>query len=116
MASLSYIIVEDEPEFALLLKKYLDRIPDTKHLGTFGGTTDAVLNIERLRPEVLFLDINISGLEGPEFIDLLEYQPKVIIVSGHSEEVMENYDIDFVDYIQKPPTIETLTVALEKCR
>ena len=116
MAELSYIIVEDEAEFALLLRKYLEKIPDTKHLGTFGGTTDAVLNIERLRPDVLFLDINISGLEGPEFIDLLEYQPRVIVVSGHAEEVMQNYDIEFVDFIQKPPTLDRLKEALAKCR
>jgi two-component system LytT family response regulator len=116
MANLSYIVVEDNPEFALLLQKYLERIPDLTHLGTYGGTTDAVLNIERQKPDVLFLDINISGLEGPEFMELVDFKPKVIIVSGHSEDIMNNYDIEYVDFIQKPPTLDRLIDTIEKCR
>ena len=115
MADLNYIIVEDNPEFALLLKKYLDKLPGLSHQGTYGGTTDAVLNIERSKPDVLFLDINISGLEGPEFMDLLDHQPKVIVVSGHSEDIMNNYDIEYVDFIQKPPTLDRLQEAIMKC-
>ena len=115
MAELSYIIVEDDPEFALLLKKYLDRIEGTKYLGTYGGTTSAVINIERQKPAILFLDIQISGLEGPEFMELLDFQPKVIIVSGYEREIMDNYEIDYVDFIQKPPTINLLKEAISKC-
>ena len=111
-----YIIVEDNPEFALLLKKYLDKIPDLEHIGTYGGTTDAVLNIERHKPDILFLDINISGLEGPEFMELVDHQPKTIVVSGHIEDIMKNYDIEYVDFIQKPPTMERLQEAVDKCR
>ncbi len=116
MADLSYIIVEDNPEFALLLRKYLEKIDGVMHLGTYGGTTDAVLNIERQKPDILFLDITISGLEGPEFLDLVDHKPKVIVVSGHSEDIMNNYDVEFVDFIQKPPTLERLEEAIDKCR
>jgi len=116
MASLSYIIVEDNPEFALLLQKYLDKIPDIHHIGTYGGTTEAVMNIERHKPDILFLDINISGLEGPEFMELVEHQPKIIIVSGHVEEIMKNYEIEYADFVQKPPTAERLMKAVAKCR
>ena len=115
MTEKRYIIVEDNPDFALILEKYLEMIPNLKHLGTFGGTTDAVLNIERQRPDLLFLDIEIMGLEGPEFYDLLEHKPQVIIVSGHDEEIMENYSIDYVDFIQKPATLDKLKEALAKC-
>lgn len=116
MDNKGYIIVEDDPEFALLLRKYLEKIPGIEHLGTYGGTTDAVLNIERQRPDILFLDIQISGLEGPEFFDLLDYKPKVIVVSGYDEDIMENYDIEYADFIQKPPTVDRLKEAIEKCK
>lgn len=115
MADKSYIIVEDDPEFALLLQKYLDKIPGVRHLGTFGGTTDAVLNIERQKPDILFLDIQISGLEGPEFFDLLDFKPCVIVVSGYDEDIMQNYDIEYADFIQKPPTVDRLKEAIAKC-
>ncbi len=116
MAELSYIIVEDDPEFALLLEKYLERIPDIKHLGTYSGTTDAVLNIERQKPNILFLDIQISGLDGPEFMELLDYKPNVIVVSGYDEDIMKNYDIEYIEFIQKPPSIDRLKEAIAKCR
>lgn len=113
---MSYIIVEDDPDFAFLLKKYLEKIPDLEHLGTYGGTTDAVRNIERHKPDMVFLDINISGLEGPEFMELMDHQPKIIVVSGHIEEIMEKYEMEYVDFVQKPPTVERLKEAVEKCR
>ena len=116
MASMSYIIVEDDPDFALLLQRYLDKIPDINHLGTYGGTTDAVMNIERHKPDLVFLDINISGLEGPEFMELMDHKPKIIVVSGHNEDIMKNYDLEYDDFVQKPPTLERLRVAVEKCR
>ena len=115
MAEISCIIVEDDPEFALLMEKYLERIPEISHLGTFAGTTDAVLNIERKKPDILFLDIQISGLEGPEFMELLDFKPKVVIVSGYDESIMNNYEIEYVDFIQKPPSLPRLKEAIEKC-
>ncbi len=113
---MTYIIVEDDQVFALLLQKYLDKIPDITHIGTYGGTTDAVMNIERHKPDMVFLDINISGLEGPEFMELLDHHPKIIVVSGHVEEVMQNYEMEYVDFVQKPPTVERLLEAVDKCR
>lgn len=115
MAGKSYIIVEDDPDFAILLEKILEKIPNTEHLGTHGGTMDAVLNIEKQHPDILFLDIQISGLEGPDFVNLLDYKPKVVVVSGYDEYIMDNYSIDYVDFIQKPPTLEALKSAMDKC-
>ena len=116
MASMNYIIVEDDPDFAFLMQRYLDKIPNISHVGTFGGTTEAVLNIERQKPDIVFLDINISGLEGPEFMELIDHKPKIVVVSGHIEEIMKNYSIDYVDFVQKPPTVERLEEAVDKCR
>lgn len=116
MASLSYVIVEDDPDFAFLLQKYLDKIPDLTYIGTYGGTTEAVMNIERHKPDMVLLDISISGLDGPDFIELMAHQPKIVVISGHVEEIMENYDIEYVDFIQKPPTVERLQEAVTKCR
>ena len=116
MASITYIIVEDNPEFALLMKRYLDKISDITHIGTYGGTTEAVLNIERHKPDIVFLDINISGLKGPEFMELIDHRPKIVVVSGHIEEIMKNYTIEYVDFVQKPPTVERLQEAVDKCR
>lgn len=116
MSTLKYIIVEDDPTSAILLKMYLDKMEDLDHLGTFDGTTEAVLHIQKHKPDILFLDINISGLEGPEMVALLAYTPKVIIISSHTEVYMNNFNIEYAAFIQKPPTLELLQAAVEKCR
>ena len=116
MDKLTYVIVEDDPASVLLLEKCLEDFPDMEYLGAFEGTTTAVLNIERKKPDLIFLDINISGLDGPEFLDLLDHEPNVIIVSNYDESVMEKYSITYEAFIQKPPTKAKLEQAINLCR
>ncbi|MFT7233349.1 MAG: two-component system LytT family response regulator [Cyclobacteriaceae bacterium] len=116
MNSISCIIIEDEPEFMEILNFYLKKIPEVKVLGCYGDTVQATLEIERKKPDFIFLDINISGLEGPEFVELLDHQPKIIVLSGHSESFMKHYpEVSYVDFIQKPPTLERIKSAIQKC-
>jgi len=100
---LKCIIVEDELHHQQLLSLYLKKVGGVEVIGMYGDTVKATINIEKLKPDFIFLDINISGLEGPEFIELLEHKPKVIVVSAHPEDFMQaNYDIQYEAYIQKP--------------
>ncbi|MEQ8474541.1 MAG: response regulator [Marinoscillum sp.] len=108
------IIVEDEVHHQELLLFYLKKISIVEVVGMYEDTVNATMQIEKKKPDLIFLDINISGLEGPEFMDLLEHQPKVIMISAHSEEFMKNhYDIPYLAYIQKPISLEKLQTALE---
>lgn len=117
MKTLNCIIIEDEPEFVEILRFHLKKIPEVTLLGCYGDTVQATVQIERKKPDFIFLDINISGLEGPEFVELLEHQPKIIVISGHSEAFMKHYpEVEYVDFIQKPPTLERIKSAIEKCK
>lgn len=109
------IIVEDEKDYQEILIHYLNKTGSFEILGVYPDTVAATLAIERKKPEVIFLDINISGLEGPEFVELLDHQPKIIIVSGHSEDFMKaHYEVPYRAYIQKPVDAEKLRKAIEK--
>ncbi|MDW3194006.1 MAG: response regulator [Cytophagales bacterium] len=111
----SCIIVEDDEDFAEMLQQYLVRIGGLDVLAVHGDTTKAALDIEKLKPDVIFLDINISGLEGPEFMELVEHRPQIIVCSGHPPSVMSNYDIEIAEYLQKPFTRDQLEVAVKRC-
>lgn len=111
----SCIIVEDDEDFAEMLEQYVLRIGDLEVLATHGDTTKAALDIEKLKPDLIFLDINISGLEGPEFMELVEHQPQIIVVSGHPPRVMENYDLEISEYLQKPFSRDQLVAAVNRC-
>lgn len=111
------VIIEDEREFVEILTFHLNQIQEINIIGDYGDTVQAAIQIEKNKPELIFLDINISGLDGPEFVDLLSYEPKIIVVSAHSESFMKHYpEVTYADFIQKPPTLEKIKAALEKCK
>jgi two-component SAPR family response regulator len=111
----SCIIVEDDPQFAMLMERYVERIPELALMDTFADTTNAARHIEKMKPEIVFLDINISGLEGPEVMSLLDHQPAIIVISAHPESKMDEYDISYTHFLQKPINQAQLQVAVNKC-
>jgi two-component SAPR family response regulator len=116
MKPLTCIIIEDEQEFVEILKFHLKKIPNVEVLGAYGDTVQATIEIERKKPDFIFLDINISGLEGPEFVEVLIHKPKIVVISGHTEAFMKHYpEVEYQDFIQKPPSLEKLKAAIQKC-
>ncbi|MEQ8238521.1 MAG: response regulator [Cyclobacteriaceae bacterium] len=116
MQTFKSIIIEDEKEYIDILKFYLKKIEGIEILNEYGDTVSAALEIERQKPDLIFLDINISGLDGPEFVDLLIHRPKIIIVSSHPESIMKSDfpDVDYDGYLQKPVDLEKLKAVIEK--
>ncbi len=107
------IIVEDDLGHQEIIRFYLGKIDSIEILGMYIDTVNAVVQIEKQKPDIIFLDINISGLQGPEFVELLEYQPEIIMVSGYPEEFMkDHYEIPYKAYIQKPLDEQKLKEAL----
>ena len=112
----SYLIIEDDPAFVEILKVIMGKVGEVKLLGISDNTIDAAKRIDLDKPDILLLDINISGLEGPEVLELSDHKPKTIVISSHPEEVMENYEVEYVAFIQKPlRNAEQLVNAVHKC-
>ncbi|GAB4245107.1 MAG: hypothetical protein Tsb0034_23570 [Ekhidna sp.] len=111
-----YLIIEDDPAFIEILKVISAKVPNAELIGTCNNTLDAAKTIDMAKPDILLLDINISGLEGPEILEITDHKPLTIVISSHPEEVMENYEVDYVQYIQKPlKNSEQLINAMLKC-
>ena len=94
----------------------MKKVDEVELLGNCDNTLDAAKRIDLDKPDILLLDINIAGLEGPEVLELSDHKPKTIVISSHPEEVMENYEVDYVAFIQKPlKNSEQLVNAVHKC-
>ena len=102
MSDFTCLIIEDDQAFSDILQSVIEKVPEVKIIGVCDNTVDAAKRLEMDKPDILLLDINISGLEGPEILEMTDHKPKTIVISSHSQEVMENYDIDYVEFIQKP--------------
>lgn len=110
------LIIEDDPAFSEILKVVSSKVPELDLVAVCDNTTDAARCIDVDKPDILLLDINISGLEGPEILEITDHKPKTIVISSHPEIVMQNYEIDYVEYIQKPlRDSEQLINAIMKC-
>ncbi|MEM6829221.1 MAG: response regulator [Bacteroidota bacterium] len=116
MSKYKCLIIEDDQAFAAILSTIMEKVPEVELVGVSDNTVDAAKKLEREKPHILLLDVNISGLEGPEILEMIDHKPLTIVISSHEEGVMENYDIDYVKFIQKPlQSSEQLISVVKSC-
>lgn len=104
MAKLRALIVDDERLARLKLRRFLDEQPDVEIVGECGSGAEAVERIRAERPDLLFLDIQMPGLDG--FAVLREVGPerrgRVVFVTAHDEHAVRAFEVEALDYLLKP--------------
>src|ERR1700733_5313446 len=98
-------LADDEAAARLRLRRLLDRYPQVKIIGEATNGIEAVEAIERLRPELLFLDIQMPGLSGFEVLKGLSKdtpRPLTIFVTGFHEHALEAFRARAIAYLLKP--------------
>ena len=119
---LRVLVVDDEPPARRLLRRMLDAWPDLEVIGEIGDSRQAVATIVREAPDILFLDIEMPGLDGFGVIAGLpaERVPQVVFVTAHAEHALRAFEVSAVDYLLKPfderRLAATLGRVLEKAR
>jgi len=116
MEKISAVIVEDEELARSLLRKYLEPFTEIQILAEFENGFDAVKGINELKPDVLFLDIQVPKINGFEILELLDYTPVIIFTTAYNEYAIKAFEISAVDYLLKPFTKERLCQAIEKAK
>jgi two-component system, LytTR family, response regulator len=114
MTKFSCIIVEDEKPAQELLKSYLAK---TDWISLAGVFDDAVSALDFLRLhdiDLIFLDIQIPGLSGIEFLRSLRKSPQIIITSAYSEYAIDAFELDVRDYLKKPFSFERFLKAVNR--
>jgi len=105
------VIVDDELKACQLIEGLLKNIPDIEVLGYFTDPKEARLHVLNSSPDIIFLDINMPGLTGLEFVDSLKIarvQSKVVFVTGLDTFTIEAIRREAFDYILKPVTMDSL--------
>ena len=107
-------VVEDEPHSLSRLKTLLSEIQEISIIGQADNGIQAVSEINKLRPELVFMDINLPGKNGFEVISALEYRPKIIFITAYQEYAIKAFEENAVDYLLKPISLERLQSAVNK--
>lgn len=108
------VIIDDEPLARELLADYLTSFPDFEIVGTFQDGFDGFKGISELKPDLLFLDIEMPKINGFELLELLDEPPKVIFTTAYDSYAIQAFDQQAMDYLLKPFSEERLRQALEK--
>ncbi|MFP4556642.1 MAG: LytR/AlgR family response regulator transcription factor [Bacteroidales bacterium] len=110
------IIVEDEELARDLLKDYLAKEQDVEVLGEYGDGFSAAVGINKHKPDVIFLDIQLPRLNGFEMLEVLDYTPQIIFSTAYDDYAISAFEQNATDYLLKPYSKERLFAALAKAR
>ncbi len=100
--SYSYIIVDDDPIFTLLLKKQLQKYSKLTFIDSFRDSASAVLNIQKIKPDLLFLDWNIDSFNGSDIIESISHNPVIVLISSDPYLNVSDLPEQVTFFLQKP--------------
>jgi two-component system LytT family response regulator len=117
MSSLRILLVDDETPARDRLRRLLAAHPDVECVGEAGDGLTALSKIEELRPDLVFLDIQMPEVDGLTVAGaLLDDGPSVVFATAHDEHALRAFDLAAVDYLLKPIDKTRLAAALARVR
>jgi len=111
---LKCIIIDDEPLAIDLLESYAAQTPFLELLGTFESAIDAIPIIEKEKIDLLFLDINMPGINGLEFSKNIPSEIKVVFTTAYDQYAIEGFKVNALDYLLKPISYSDFLKAANK--
>ncbi len=114
MMNVRAIIVEDEP---LAQQTLLDFAKEFSWLEIVGSAPDgltAIRLIDELKPQLIFLDVQIPEISGIEVLRRIKYQPFIIFTTAFDDYALTAFEFEAIDYLQKPFGLERFRQTVER--
>ena len=108
------IIVDDERLARLELKNLLSEHKNIELVGECSNADEAKKEIEKLRPDLIFLDIQMPEKTGFDLLEELDYIPEVVFVTAYDDYAIKAFEVNAFDYILKPVDPERLSATINK--
>jgi two-component system LytT family response regulator len=111
------IVIDDEPAARRLMKNLLQEYSDVVEIiGEASNGKEAIEKIERFRPDLIFLDIQMPDLTGFEVIEQLNEKPNIIFTTAYEQYAIKAFETFSIDYLLKPIKEERLAQSIEKLK
>lgn len=112
------LIVDDEPIARRVLREELELFPGIAVVGEAADGRDALQQIDKLEPDLVFLDLQMPVMGGFEVVRALEGRssPVVVIVTAFDQHAIQAFEAGAIDYLLKPIRQERLQKCIERAR
>lgn len=110
------IIVDDEAPARSLIRGYLNDYPELVILEECNNGVDAVNAINNFKPSIVFLDIQMPGLNGFEVLTHLEELPHIIFSTAYDQYALQAFEVHALDYLLKPYTKKRFAQAIKRTK
>jgi two-component system, LytTR family, response regulator len=113
------LIVDDEPDARARMTRLLEKHASIRLIGEAQNGVEALEKIEELEPDLLFLDIEMPGLNGFEVLRSIPHKtalPLVIFVTGYDEHALAAFEANALAYLLKPVEPDRLALAVDRAR
>lgn len=111
---LQCLIVDDEPPALDVLESYIDAVDTIELVGRCENAIQAFQVLQQKKVDLIFLDIKMPQLLGTDFVRLLRNPPPIIFTTAYRDYALEGYELDIVDYLLKPISLERFLRAVGK--
>lgn len=114
MEPLRCLAVDDESLARKLIEENIRQIPFLELVKSCKNPFEAMEVMEKEPIDLIFLDIQMPGMLGTKFLESLREPPMVIFVTAYDHYAVESYDLEVIDYLMKPVSLERFTKATYK--
>ncbi|NJN41037.1 MAG: response regulator [Flammeovirgaceae bacterium] len=108
------LVIDDEKLARDLLREYLDEYAQIEVVGECEKGKEALEKINNLKPDLIFLDVQMPGMSGFDVLDQMDHDPQVIFTTAYDQYAIKAFEKNAVDYLLKPLDEDRFRMAVDR--
>jgi len=108
------VVIEDDPVQANMMCGFIKQTTGIQIVAKFESAINALKNLASIEHDIIFLDVQMPGMDGIEFLKASDLTSKIVLFSGSKKYALDGYECNAVDYLLKPVSYDRFLLSIEK--